>query len=59
MEPKQESPWANTHCKEAEGPMVIEGAGKFCVELWVIYWEVGTREVGSVKRVWTGHSIKT
>ena len=56
MELKQELlRWANTYCKEAEGPLVIEGAGNFCVELWVIYWEVGTREVESVKRVWTGH----
>ena len=51
MEPKQESLWwASTYAKEAEGPIVIGGAGKFCVELWVICWEVGTREVGSGKR---------
>ena len=38
MEPKQESLWwASAYAKEAENPKVVEGAGKFCVELWAIY----------------------
>ena len=50
MEPKQESLWwASTYCKETEGPMVIEGAGKFLRDL------LGSRYKRSVKRVWTEH----